>query len=205
MKFLNMLAAGAVLVLFSAMAASDITPPDELVKNTANEVLEIIKKDKDIQAGDTQKIVALTEEKIVPHFDFDRMARMVLGKNWKQADKAQQEKFVAEFRKLLVRTYSVALAKYRKQTIDYKPFKAAPEDTEVVVKTQIVQPGTEAVQLDYALEKHDNGWMVYDIKVAGVSLVTNYRGDFGNQIKQGGIEGLLKALSDKNQQLLSKK
>jgi phospholipid transport system substrate-binding protein len=205
MMFLNQLAAGAAFVLFSCVAFADVTPPDELVKNTATEVLELVKKDKDIQAGDNQKIVALTEEKIVPHFNFERMSRIVLGKHWKQADKAQQEKFTAEFRNLLVRTYSVALAKYRKQTIEYKPLKAAPEDTEVVVKTLILQPGTDPVQLDYALEKTENGWKVYDVKVAGVSLVTNYRGDFANQIKQGGIEGLLKALADKNQQMLSKK
>ncbi len=205
MKLFSNLAVAAAVLCFSTIAGADITPPDELVRNTANEVLEIVKKDKDIQAGDTQKIVTLTEEKIVPHFDFERMSRIVLGKNWKQADKAQQEKFVSEFRNLLVRTYSVALAKYRKQTIEYKPLRAAPDDTEVVVKTLIMQPGADAVQLDYALEKHDNGWKVYDVKVAGVSLVTNYRGDFANQIKQGGIEGLLKALSDKNQQMLSKK
>lgn len=200
-----MLVAMATVFCFSTLAAADFPPPDELVRNTANEVLEIIKKDKDIQAGDTQKIVSLTEEKIVPHFDFERMSRSVLGKNWKQADKAQQEKFVSEFRNLLVRTYSVALAKYRKQTIEYKPLRSAPNDTEVMVKTLILQPGSDAVQLDYALEKQDDGWKVYDVKVAGVSLVTNYRGDFANQIKLGGIEGLLKALSDKNQQMLSKK
>lgn len=205
MKFFNKPAVVAALLCFSSLAVAEVTPPDELVRNTANEVLEIIKKDKDIQAGDTQKIVALTEEKIVLHFDFERMSRSVLGKYWKQADKAQQEKFVSEFRNLLVRTYSVALAKYRKQTIEYKPLRSAPNDTEVTVKTLILQPGSDAVQLDYALEKHDNGWKVYDVKVAGVSLVTNYRGDFANQIKQGGIEGLLKALSDKNQQMLSKK
>jgi phospholipid transport system substrate-binding protein len=178
--------------------AGDMLAPDVLVKNTANDVLEVVKKDKDIQAGDNKKIVALTEEKIVPHFDFDRMSRLVLGRAWKAASKDQQDKFTAEFRNLLVRTYSVALAKYRNQTIDYKPFKMAAGDDDVVVKTQILQPGGQAIPIDYALEKGDSEWKVYDVKIDGISLVTNYRGQFSNELKQGSMDALIQKLVDKN-------
>ncbi len=168
------------------------------MKNTASDVLDVIKKDKDIQAGDNKKIVALTEEKIVPHFDFERMSRLVLGRAWKAASKEQQDKFTTEFRNLLVRTYSVALAKYRNQTIDYKPFKMAAGDDDVVVKTQILQPGGQAIPIDYALAKGDTEWKVYDVKIDGISLVTNYRGQFSNELKQGSMDALIQKLVDKN-------
>jgi phospholipid transport system substrate-binding protein len=168
------------------------------VKNTATNVLEVIKGDKDIQAGDNKKIVAITEEKIVPHFDFERMSRLVLGRAWKSASKDQQDKFMTEFRNLLVRTYSVALAKYRNQAIEYKPFKMAPSDDDVVVKTQIIQPGGQSIPIDYALEKGDTEWKVYDVKIDGISLVTNYRGQFSNELKQGTMDTLIQKLEDKN-------
>ena len=208
MKSKTNLLAGLMLTaaLFSQSLLADPIAPDVLIKNTANEVLEIVKKDKDIQAGDTQKIVALTEEKIVPHFDFVRMSRMVLGRAWAQASKEQQDKFQTEFRNLLVRTYSSALAKYRNQTIDYKPLRAAPGDEEVVVKTQIVQPGGQPIPIDYSLEKVDNAWKVYDVKIDSISLVTNYKGQFAPDLKQsGGLDLIIKKLVDKNQQLLAKK
>ncbi len=193
------MAAVAMIVSSTAMAG-DTIPPDVLVKNTATEVIEVIKKDKDIQAGDMKKIVALTEEKILPHFDFERMSRIVLGRNWKSANKEQQTQFVNEFRTLLVRTYSSALAKYRNQTINYKPMRAAAADTDVTVKTEIVQPGGPPVLVDYSLQKEDDGWKVYDVVIEGVSLVTNYRGQFANEIKQGGMDGLIQRLADKNKQ-----
>jgi phospholipid transport system substrate-binding protein len=196
-SFKSILAAAAMIVSASVMAGEAIAP-DVLVKNTATEVIEIVKKDKDIQAGDNKKIVALTEEKIVPHFDFERMSRIVLGRNWAKASKEQQTQFTTEFRNLLVRTYSSALAKYRNQTIEYKPLHAAAGDTDVTVKTQIVQPGGQPVPVDYALIKRDDGWKVYDVVIEGVSLVTNYRGQFANEIKQGGMDGLIQKLADKN-------
>lgn len=188
----------AVFISTIPVSYADMLAPDVLVKNTATEVLEIIKKDKDIQAGDNKKIVALTEEKIVPHFDFERMSRLVLGKEWKSASKDQQERFTMEFRNLLVRTYSVALAKYRNQTIDYKPFKMAPGDDDVVVKTQILQPGGQPIPIDYALEKGSTEWKVYDVKIDGISLVTNYKGQFSNELKQGSMDALIQKLVDKN-------
>lgn len=200
MKLITSFMAAAAMMMASTVFAADVTPPDALVKNTATEVLDVIKKDKDIQAGDMKKIVALTEEKILPHFDFERMSRIVLGRNWTKATKEQQTQFVNEFRTLLVRTYSSALAKYRNQTIEYKPLRAAAGDNDVTVKTEIIQPGGPSVPVDYTLEKRDDGWKVYDVVIEGVSLVTNYRGQFANEIKQGGMDGLIQKLVDKNKQ-----
>lgn len=200
MKLIKCFMAAAAMMMASTICAADATPPDVLVKNTATEVLEVIKKDKDIQAGDMKKIVTLTEEKILPHFDFDRMSRIVLGRNWTKASKEQQTQFVTEFRTLLVRTYSSALAKYRNQTIEYKPLRAAAGDTDVTVKTEIIQPGGPSVPVDYTLQKHDDEWKVYDVTIDGVSLVTNYRGQFASEIKQNGMDGLIQKLVDKNKQ-----
>ena len=180
----------------SAMAAIE---PDELVNKTADEVLTAVKSDKDIQSGDQKKIFALAEEKILPYFNFDRVSRMVLGKHWREASKEQQAAFQREFRSLLLRTYASALSKYQNQTIEFKPLRMRPNDTNVTVETQILQPGGQPIGVDYALEKSGDSWKVYDIAIEGVSLVTNYRGQFSNEIRQSGIDGLIKKLSEKNQ------
>lgn len=185
------------LVAFANGAMAEVAP-DVLVKSTADEVLAIVKKDKDIQNGDQKKIFALAEEKILPNFDFDRVCRMVLGKNWNSATKEQQAAFQREFRSLMLRTYATALSKYRNQTIEFKPLRAQPNDTEVTVKTQILQPGGQPVGVDYSLEKKAEGWKVYDIVIEGVSLVTNYRGQFSNEIRQSGMDGLIQKLVEKN-------
>lgn len=186
------------MFLASTQVAMAAVGPDELVKSTAEDVLNVIKKDKDIQNGDQKKVFALAEEKILPNFNFDRVCRMVLGKNWNRASKEQQEAFQREFRSLLLRTYATALSKYRNQTIDYKPLRSQPGDTEVTVKTEILQPGGQPVAVDYALEKTGDSWKVYDIVIEGVSLVTNYRSQFSNEIKQSGIDGLIQKLVAKN-------
>jgi phospholipid transport system substrate-binding protein len=190
------LAIAAMVIAPFAMA--ETVAPDVLVKNTANDVLEIIKKDKDIQSGDMKKITALAEEKILPHFDFDTMSKSVLGKNWRDANKDQQDRFITEFRTMLVRTYASALAKYRNQTIDYKPFRAQAGDTRVTVKTQILQPGGPALPVDYVLKQTGDDWKVVDISIEGVSLVTNYRGQFTNELKQTDMNGLIQHIADKN-------
>ncbi len=200
MKMIVNMLAGAVLALASLGVAAETVAPEVLVKETANDVLEIIKKDKDIQSGDMKKIGQLAEEKILPHFDFDRMSRMVLGKYWSKATKEQKEHFIAEFRSLLIRTYASALAKYRNQTIEYKPFRAQPADTDVTVRTQIVQPGGQPLGIDYSLVKNGEDWKVYDVVIEGVSLVTNYRGQFSTEVKQSGMDGLIQRLADKNKQ-----
>lgn len=197
--FVNLMAGLAALMLVSA-ASADTVAPDVLVKNTANDVLDIIKKDKDIQNGDMRKITALAEEKILPHFDFERMSRMVLGKYWSKASKEQQDQFITEFRSLLIRTYASALAKYRNQTIEYKPFRAQPSDTNVTVRTQILQPGGQPLPIDYSLVKADDAWKVYDVAIEGVSLVTNYRGQFSSEVRQSGMDGLIQKLAEKNKQ-----
>lgn len=188
---------GTSLFLFFGIAGADVSP-DDLVKKTADEVLTIIKHDKDIQAGNQQKIFALAEEKILPNFDFDRVCRMVLGKNWRIATPEQQTVFQKEFRSLLLRTYAVALGKYRDQVIEYKPSRSDPNGKNASVKTQIIQPDGPPIAVDYSLVKTDNGWKVYDIVIEGVSLVTNYRSQFGDEIRQNGLDSLNKKLADKN-------
>lgn len=188
------------LVGFSTMAAAEVAP-DVLVKKTAEEVLEIVRNDKDIQNGDQKKIFDLAETKILPNFDFERVCRLVLGRNWANATDEQKAQFQKEFRSLLLRTYSSALSKYRNQTIEYLPFRLQPEATRATVKTRILQPGGQPIGLDYALEKGPSGWKVFDIVVEDVSLVTNYRSQFSNEIRQvGGMDGLIQRLAEKNRE-----
>jgi phospholipid transport system substrate-binding protein len=194
----------ALSVLFSisllgfSTASYALEGPDELVKRTAEDVLATVKNDKDIQAGDQEKIFALAEQKIVPNFDFDKVSRMVLGKNWTIATPDQKTAFKAEFRTLLIRTYASALSKYKNQTIEYKPFRLVNDSDTASVKTQIVQPGGQPIAVDYTLEKLTDTWKVYDIVIEGVSLVTNYRGQFSQEIRQNGLDSLIKKLADKN-------
>lgn len=183
---------------FSA-AAFAVEGPDELVKRTAEDVLATVKSDKDIQAGNQAKIFALTEEKILPNFNFEKVSRLVLGINWTRATPEQKSAFQAEFRTLLIRTYASALAKYKNQTIEYKPFRLVSEKNVASVKTQIIQPGGQPIAVDYTLEKQADTWKVYDIVIEGVSLVTNYRGQFAQEIRQNGLDSLIKKLADKNQ------
>ena len=185
------------LLCFSASGFA-IEGPDELVKRTAEDVLAVVKTDKDIQAGDQRKIFALAEEKIVPNFNFDKVSRMVLGKNWSKATPDQKTAFQAEFRSLLIRTYATALSKYKNQVIEYKPFRKASESNVASVKTLIVQPGGQPIAVDYTLEKQGDAWKVYDIVIEGVSLVTNYRGQFSQEIRTNGLDSLIKKLGDKN-------
>ncbi|MCB5185623.1 ABC transporter substrate-binding protein [Methylobacillus gramineus] len=193
----NWLAALTLVAGFATVAVAEVAP-DALVKSTAEDVLAVVKTDKDIQAGNQSKIFALAEEKILPNFNFDRVSRLVLGKAWSKASPEQKEAFQQEFRSLLLRTYATALSKYRNQTIEYKPFRAQPDETDVKVKTQILQQGGQPVAVDYSLEKSGDSWKVYDITIEGVSLVTNYRGQFNTEIRQGGLDGLIQKLAAKN-------
>ena len=179
------------------------TSPDILVNNTAQEVLAIIKRDKGIQSGNKAKILALVESKILPHFNFTRMTRLAMGKNWSKATPQQQQELQKQFRTLLVRTYYKALSVYSHHTIKVTPLKAITGDY-ATVKTQVMQTHGNPVSIDYSMEKTSSGWKVYDITVAGVSLVINYRSSFNSQIRRGGIEGLLKTLSKKNRMLDAK-
>src|SRR6266446_5277790 len=175
--------------------------PDALVKSITEEVVAILKQDKDIQAGDTKKAADLIETKIVPHFNFIRMTRIAMGRNWRLASPEQQKVLADEFKTLLVRTYSTALSNYRDQQIDYRPLRAKPEDTEVTVRSEVKQSGSsQPVAIDYEMEKTPNGWKVYDVKVGGVSLVTTYRDTFTSEVKERGVDGLIKSLAAKNRQ-----
>jgi phospholipid transport system substrate-binding protein len=187
----------AALLFAASVLAADIAP-DVLVKDVTNEVLDIVRKDKDIQSGNTKKTLDLVEAKVLPHFNFQRMTQLALGREGRQATPDQFKVLVQEFHTLLVRTYSKALTEYRNQEIIFKPFKMNPTDTDVRVRTEIKQSGGKPVSLDYYLEKNAVGWKVYDMEVGGVSLVTNYRSSFAQEIQKGGIDGLIRNLQVKN-------
>lgn len=184
-----------------ALAADALKGPDALVREVSDDVLTIVRKDKAIQSGDTRRVIDLVEEKVLPHFNFRRMTMLAVGKDWRQANPEQQGKLVEAFRTLLVRTYSNALTQYRDQTIGYKPAKFAEADTSVRVQTEVRQAGAQPINIDYTLEKTPEGWKVFDVVVAGVSLVTNYRGTFAQEIRAGGVDGLIRSLEQKNRDL----
>ncbi|HKB62931.1 MAG TPA: ABC transporter substrate-binding protein [Burkholderiales bacterium] len=190
-----------LFALLVPLAQAQQLAPDVLVKSITEEVVTILKKDQDIQAGDSKKAADVIESKIVPHFNFIRMTRIAMGRNWRVASPEQQKELADEFKTLLVRTYSTALANYRDQQIDYKPLRSKPEDTEVTVRSDVKQSGSsQPVSIDYEMEKTPNGWKVYDVKVGGVSLVTTYRDTFASEVRERGVDGLIKSLSTKNRQ-----
>jgi phospholipid transport system substrate-binding protein len=196
MKYLFALFSSLLLAL-PVMAQE--TAPDALIKTVTNEVLDIVRKDKDIQSGNTKKAIELVEAKVLPHFNFSRMTQLALARDWRQANASQQKALTDEFRSLLVRTYSKALTEYKNQTIEFKPFAAKAGETDVRVRTEIKQSGAgKNIELDYYLEKSAGGWKVYDIEVGGISLVTNYRESFASEVRNNGIDGLLKTLQAKN-------
>jgi phospholipid transport system substrate-binding protein len=184
----------------TTVSAQDLAP-DAQVKKITNEVIDIIKQDKDIQAGNQKKINELVDAKVLPHFNFGRMTALAMGRNWPKANAEQQKILTGEFRTLLVRSYSGALSNYKNEEIEFKPVRAAAGDTDVTVKTQVKRPGTEPVSIDYSMEKTPAGWKVYDVVVGGVSLVTNYRETFNTEIRDGGVDGLIKSLASKNRSL----
>jgi len=190
---------GALLSLSLAPAAWAQEAPDALVKRVADDVLNTIRGDKDIQAGNQAKVKELIESKLAPNFDFGRMTSLALGRNWRTATPEQQKQLTDQFRTLLVRTYSGALSNYRDNTMNYKPMRMNPGDTDVVVRTEVTRPGQSPVPIDYSMEKTPEGWKAYDVVVAGVSLVTNYRDEFNGIVQKSGVDGLIKALTDKNQ------
>lgn len=188
----------AIFSLFTLASVGAQEAPDALIRNVSNNVLSVIKQDKELQSGNMRRAVELVESKVLPHFNFQRMTSLAVGREWNKATAQQKEQLVNEFRTLLVRTYSNALTQYRDQAIEFKPFTMQPGETDVTVRTQVNQPGGKPIQLDYMLEKQPGGWKVYDVSVAGISLVTNYRNTFGDEIRNNGMDGLIKALVAKN-------
>ncbi len=194
-------------LFFAALVAGSVfaqEAPDVLVQRVTEEVLEIVRKDIDIQNGNANKVVDLVERKVLPHFNFQRMTALALGKEWRKASPQQRDQLTIEFRTLLVRTYSNALTGYKNQKVVFKPFRMASGETDVTVRTEVLQPGSKPVQLDYGLEKGENGWKVYDVVVAGISLVTNYRDQFATEVRNGGIDGLIASISAKNKSVEAK-
>ena len=197
----RMIAAIASLFAGVALAATPALAqeaPDALVKRVSQEVIQIIKSDPLVQAGNEARIREVMESKLGPHFDFTRMTSLAMGRNWRSATPEQQKQLTDEFKTLLVRTYSGALNQYRNETIETKPLRVASGETEVTVRTVVIKPTGSPVQIDYTMAQTPTGWKAYDVIVGGVSLVTNYRDEFAAQIKTGGIDGLIKTLADKN-------
>ncbi len=192
------LAIGFVWLFLVSHSAAQDQGPDTLVKNVTLEVLDLIAKDKDLQSGNQKKVVALVEAKVLPHFNFSAMTRLAVATNWEKLTTDQKKQLTDEFKTLLVRTYSSALSAYRDQKFDFRPLRAKPTDTDVTVQVRISQGGREPVTLEYDMEKTPNGWKVYDVRVAGVSLVANYRTEFANEIRANGADGLIKGLVAKN-------
>ena len=187
--------------LLPGLAVAQNAAPDALVKTVTDEVLQIVRTDKAIQSGSTSRAIDLVEQKVLPHFDFMHMTRLAVGKDWRSASPDQQKALAGEFKTLLVRTYSNALTSYKDQAVEFKPFKMQSSDTDVLVRSEIRQPTGRPVQLNYNLAKEAGGWKVYDVIVAGVSLVTNYREQFAQEVRAGGIDGLVKSLKKRNAEL----
>jgi phospholipid transport system substrate-binding protein len=175
--------------------------PDVLVKRISEDVMNTAKADKNIQSGNSSHILQLVNEKILPYVDFQRMTSLAAGRYWRDATPDQQKQLTTEFRSLLMYTYSGAIAQIRDQKIEYRPMRADPSDTEVVVNTQVVQPRGEPIQLSYRLAKSPSGWKIYDMNVLGAWLVETYKGSFATEIAKSGVDGLIKTLSDKNKKL----
>jgi len=192
------LSASLLSLAFVACVAGAQEAPDAVVKRVAEDILAQVRSDKDLQAGNLTKAKQILETKLVPNFDFARMTALAMGRNWRVATPEQQKQLTDEFRTLLVRTYSGALANYRDNTMDYKPLRMNPGDTEATVRTEVRRPGQAAVQIDYSMEKLPEGWKAYDVIVGGVSLVTNYRDEFNDAVKSSGIDGLIATLAKKN-------
>lgn len=201
MKRLLQTAILAWVLCTAATARAEAPAPDVLARTVTDEVLAIVRADRDIQAGDQRKVLELVEAKVVPHFSFVRMAQLAMGRNWRDATAAQQKRLVEEFRALLVRTYTSAFTQYRNQSVEYRRPRMSAGDTDVVVQSLIKQPSGQPLAVDYSMEKTANGWKVYNVKIEGVSLVENYRSTFNSEIQKNGIDGLINALAERNRAL----
>lgn len=197
------LAASLALTLALPVAQAQ-TAPDALVKQISARVLDAIKSDKQIQAGELRKVMDLVDQQVMPHINFQRMTASAVGRHWRQATPEQKTRLQDEFKTLLVRTYAGALSEVRDQTIEMKPLRAKPEDTEVIVRSEVRGRG-EPIQLDYRLEKAGEAWKIYDVNVLGVWLVETYRASFQQEISQGGLDGLIAKLSERNKLAAARK
>jgi phospholipid transport system substrate-binding protein len=188
---------GGVVIALASVAAVAQTTPDALIKQVSTEVIDTIKADKSLQGGDVSKIITLVDTKVMPHVNFQRMTASAVGRNWRTATPEQQKRLQEEFKTLLVRTYAGALTQVKDQAVQLRPMRSAPEDSEVVVRTEVKGKG-EPIQLDYRLEKAEGGWKIYDVNVLGVWLVEQYRNQFAQDINASGIDGLIAKLAERN-------
>ncbi len=175
--------------------------PDALVKRVSEEILEIARNDQQIKAGNQQRIMEVVQSKIIPYVNFQRMTSMAAGRFWREATPEQQAQLTSEFKTLLIYTYSGAISQVRNQKLEFKPLRAAPEDTEVEVRSSVIQARGEPIQLNYRLEKTPNSWKIYDVNILGAWLVETYKGSFASEISKGGIDGLIKTLTERNKRL----
>ena len=192
------LAISAAALLVGQSAIADTAAPDALIRQISDDTIASIKQDSAIQAGDVGRAAALVEAKVVPYFDFRRITQLAMGAGWRSATLEQQGEVTTQFRQLLVRTYSAALSNYRDQTIEIRPVRAKPTDEEVTVRSFIKQAGAEPLAIEYDLERTDEGWKIFDVRVAGVSLVASYRTTFAAEVRDHGVEGLIGLLAAKN-------
>jgi len=183
---------------FAAAAGAQDTPPGELVKSVMLDIQASVAQDKDLQAGERDKTVALIEQKAVPHFNFGSMTALAVGPAWQKANPGQKKRLVEGFRGLLTRTYASSVSSFRDQKLDFRPVRMKPADTDVTVQVRVLQSGAQPVDIEYDMEKTVRGWKCYDVRVAGISLVVNYRTEFANLVREGGVDGLIKALEAKN-------
>lgn len=200
MKFVARLILALLIAVNFAFARAQEMAPDALVKKTTDEIVAQIKKDKSL-VSNSRKLLDLVDRLVLPHFNFSRMTMLAVGRPWRDATPVQREQLERQFRMLLVRTYSTALEQYSDQSIEVKPVSLNAGDSETIVRTQINQPGGQPIPLDYRMEKTPNGWKVYDVSVEGVSIVTTYRSTFNSEVTKGGINGLIKTMTDQNAKL----
>jgi len=201
MTLTRSLASALAVLAFALPARAQEAAPDQLVKSVTLEVIDLITKDKEIKSGDRAKLIQVIDAKVLPHFNFTAMTALAMGQSWNKATPEQKKRLTEEFRTLLVRTYASALAAYSEQRFDFRPLRAKPTDTDVIVQVRVLQQGAQPVPIDYSMEKTASGWKVYDVMVGGVSLVANYRTEFNNMVRESGVDGLIKNLSAKNRQL----
>lgn len=209
-------AAAAVVVLAApaigmaqGTASANVAPsaqmaPDALIRSLSHDLLNTIRADKELQAGNIEKINKVVDEKVLPYVDFEKMTRLTVGRGWRQASADQRKALVREFRLLLTYTYSGAVSQITDHKVEMRPFRAAPGDNDVIVRTHVVASRGEPIQLDYRMEKADAGWRIYDVNILGIWLVENYKNSFASEINANGVDGLIKSLTERNRELAKK-
>jgi phospholipid transport system substrate-binding protein len=198
MKIVFSVLAAILLMGAPIWASAEVDAPDVMLRNTVQDVLEIVRNDKDIRAGNMKRVLELIDAKVLPHFDFTRMTQLAVGRSWRTATPEQKQMLVTEFRTMLVRTYAKAFTQFHDQTVEVKPLKLQNDDKEVTVKSVINKPGGQPVLVEYEMEKLAEGWKVFDVSIEGVSLVATNRSSFTEKVQQSGIDGLIASLTTMN-------